>query len=139
MPPPVEGRMVVASICLDDVGEDNGAVTYYTGSHTIPPYRFSDGRLNEKRDEMPQCQEYLQREIAARGLKTDEFRGKAGDVLLWHAQLLHGGTAIRDMAKTRRSLVVHYWRVPDMAPEQVRRDEKHGAYIGRTLRGEITY
>lgn len=139
MPPPVEGCMVVASICLDDVGEDNGAVSYYVGSHKIPPYRFSDGRLNENPAEMPRCREYLEAEIARRGLKTAEFRGKAGDVLLWHAQLLHGGTPIRDMARTRRSLVVHYWRAQDLPHEAVRRDAASRAYLGHTLRGEIAY
>jgi phytanoyl-CoA hydroxylase len=113
-------------------------VAYYAGSHKIPPYRFSDGRLNEKADEMPQCRAYLEREIAERGLKVQEFRGQAGDVLLWHAQLLHGGTAIRDMSKTRRSLVVHYWRAGDLPPENVRRDGAW-AYLGHTLRGEIAY
>ena len=139
MPPPVEGRMVVASICLDDVGEDNGAVAYYVGSHRIPPYRFSDGRLNEDPAEMPRCREYLEAEIARRGLKTAEFRGRAGDVLLWHAQLLHGGTPIRDMARTRRSLVVHYWRAEDVPAASVRRDAASRAYLAHTLRGEIAY
>jgi len=139
MPPPVEGRMVVASIAIDDVDADNGPMVYYPGSHRIPPYRFSDGRLNEIREESPQCMAYLQREIASRGLKEVEFRGKSGDVLLWHAQLLHGGRPIRDMAKTRSSLVVHYWRAGDMPPQQVRVDPAAGSYLGRTLRGEIEF
>ena len=139
MPPPVEGRMVVASIAIDDVDADNGPMVYYPGSHRIPPYRFSDGRLNEIREESAQCRAYLQREIASRGLKEVEFRGKSGDVLLWHAQLLHGGRPIRDMAKTRSSLVVHYWRAGDMPPQQVRVDPAAGSYLGRTLRGEIQF
>ena len=131
--------MVVASICLDEVGDDNGAVSYYVGSHKIPPYRFSDGRLNEKPDEMPQCRAYLDAEIARRGLATAEFRGKPGDVLLWHAQLLHGGRPIRDPALTRSSLVVHYWRAQDLRPDQVRTEPGVGSYLARTLRGEITF
>jgi hypothetical protein len=51
-------------------------------------------------------------------LKETEFRGKSGDVFLWHAQLLHGGRPIRDMAKTRSSLVVHYWRAGDLPADQ---------------------
>ena len=139
MPPPVEGKMVVASICIDDVDADNGPVAYYPGSHLIPPYRFSDGRLNEKPDEVAQCKAYLEREIAARGLREEEFRGKSGDVLLWHAQLLHGGRPILDMAKTRSSLVVHYWRAQDLPAAHVRRDPSCGAYLGHTLRGEIKF
>ena len=139
MPPPVDNRMVVASICIDDVDSDNGPVAYYVGSHKIPPYRFSDGRLNEIPAESARCKEYLQREIDARGLKEEEFHGKSGDVLLWHAQLLHGGRPIKDKSRTRGSLVVHYWRRQDLPSRHVRVDGGNRAYLGHTLRGEIEY
>jgi phytanoyl-CoA hydroxylase len=139
MPPPVDNRMVVASIALDDVGADNGPLVYYPGSHKIPGYRFSTGRLNEVPAEMPQCDAYLQHEIAKRGLKVEQFGGKSGDVFLWHAQLLHGGSAIRDMSKTRATLVVHYWRAGDLPASQVRVDPASGSYLGHTLRGEIRF
>jgi phytanoyl-CoA hydroxylase len=139
MPPPVEGKMVVASIAIDDVDGDNGPVVYYPGSHLIPPYRYSDGRLIEIPAEMPQCRAYLDREIAARGLQEAEFRGRSGDVLLWHAQLLHGGRPIRDPVRTRSSLVVHYWRACDLPRSDIRVDPSAGSYLGRTLRGEIEF
>lgn len=139
MPPPVDDKMVVASIAIDDVDADNGPMAFFPGSHLIPAYRFSDGRLNEIPGESAQCRAYLQREIVARGLQEVEFRGKSGDVLLWHAQLLHGGRPIRDMTKTRSSLVVHYWRVCDLPQELVRVDPATGSYLGRTLRGEIQF
>ena len=139
MPPPVDDKMVVASICVDDVDASNGPVVYYPGSHRIPPYRFSDGRLNEIPGEMPKCRAYLDAEIAARGLAEEEFRGRSGDVLIWHAQLLHGGRPILDRARTRASLVVHYWRACDLPADQVRTDPKTGSYLGRTLRGEIRF
>jgi ectoine hydroxylase-related dioxygenase (phytanoyl-CoA dioxygenase family) len=138
MPPPVDNQMVAASIAIDDVDADNGPMAYYPGSHLIPAYRFSNGRLNEIREEMPQCRAYLEREIATRGLQEVEFRGKSGDVI-WHAQLLHAGRPIRDMTKTRSSLVVHYWRVCDLPSEQMRVDPKAGRYLGHTLRGEIKF
>jgi hypothetical protein len=139
MPPPVEGRMVVASIVIDDVDADNGPVAYYPGSHKIPPYRFSDGRLNEIPAESPRCKAYLRKEVEARGLKETEFHGRSGDVLIWHAQLLHAGRPIRDMARTRSSLVVHYWRACDLPKEHVRVDPAAGSYLGHTLRGEIQF
>ena len=139
MPPPVDDMMVAASIAIDDVDADNGPMAYYPGSHKIPPYRFSTGRLNEVPAEMPACLAYLQKEIAARGLEEVEFRGKSGDVFVWHAQLLHAGRPIRDMSKTRSSLVVHYWRAQDLPASQVRRDAASRAYLGHTLRGEIAF
>src|SRR5258708_28100660 len=101
--------------------------------------RCSGGRLIEIPAESPQCRAYLDREIAARGLKEAEFHGRSGDVLIWHAQLFHGGRAIRDMARTRSSLVVHYWRARDLPAEQVRVDPAARRYLGRTLRGEIHF
>lgn len=139
MPPPVDNRMVAAWFAADDVDADNGPLVYYPGSHRIPPYRFSDGRLIEKREERPLCDAYLDREVAARGLLPTEFHGKAGDVFIWHAQLLHGGRPIRDMTRTRKSLVVHYWRSCDVAPGDVRVDPASGRYLGYTLRGEIKF
>jgi phytanoyl-CoA hydroxylase len=139
MPPPVENRMVATWFAIDDVDADNGPLVYYPGSHRIPAYRFSDGRLNENREERPQCDAYLEREIAARGLEPAEFHGKSGDIFIWHAQLLHGGRPIRDMARTRSSLVVHYWRTCDVAPGEVRVDPASGHYLGYTLRGEIKF
>jgi phytanoyl-CoA hydroxylase len=139
MPPPVDNRMVATWFALDDVDASNGPLSYYPGSHLIPPYRFSHGRLNEIRDERAACDAYLRREIAARGLSTTEFHGKRGDVFIWHAQLLHGGRPILDMNRTRKSLVVHYWRECDVPASKVRRDPASGSYLGHTLRGEIQF
>ena len=138
MPPPVDDRMVVASIALDDVGPDNGPLVYYPGSNRIPAYRFSNGRLNIVEAEAGRCWEHLHEGIARLGLKEEEFSGRRGDVFLWHARLLHGGRPIRDMSRTRRTLVVHYWRAGDLPADAVRRDAS-GAYLGRTLRGEIAF
>jgi ectoine hydroxylase-related dioxygenase (phytanoyl-CoA dioxygenase family) len=34
---------------------------------------------------------------------------KKGDVLIWHANLVHGGAPILNPALTRKSMVVHYY------------------------------
>jgi phytanoyl-CoA hydroxylase len=138
MPPPVTDMMVAASFALEDVDEDNGPLFYYPGSHRIPGYRFSHGLLNEIPAEAPACHAYLQEEIASRGLSPVRFSGRKGDVFLWHAQLLHGGDPIRDFRRTRRSMVVHYWRADDL-PSEASRQDAYGAYLGRTLRGEISF
>ncbi len=139
MPPPVEARMVAAWFAIDDVNADNGPLAYYPGSHLIPPYRFSHGRLNEIAAEKPECRVYLDREIATRGLREVELHAKTGDVFIWHGQLLHGGRPIRDMSRTRSSMVIHYWRAGDVPPSHVRVDPEAGRYLGHTLRGEIRY
>lgn len=138
MPPPVEGKMVAAIIALDDIGPDNGPFTYYPGSHAIAPYYFSHGRLNIINAEAEKCIQYINQGIEERGLSPTTLSCKAGDVFFWHANLFHGGAPINDMSLTRRSMVVHYWRECDMRAGQVRRDGDL-AYLGHTLRGEISF
>ena len=138
MPPPVAGKMVAALIALEDIGPDNGPFTYYPGSHAIPPYRFSHGRLNIIDTESDACNAYLHRHIGERGLQPTSLTCNAGDVFLWNDNLFHGGAAITDMTRTRRSMVVHYWRKEDLDPSEIR-GEAGGYYLGRTLRGEFTF
>ena len=45
---------------------------------------------------------------AERGLKTERFMAKKGDVLIWHGDLMHGGAKIVDPSLTRKSLVAHF-------------------------------
>lgn len=113
--------MVVTSVCLEDVQPDVGPLTYVPGSHKIPPYLFSDGRLNAIDAEMEKCIHYLRTEIAQRGLSRKTFLGKKGDVFIWACQLAHGGTLIANPASTRRSLVTHYWRADDMPIHKLER------------------
>jgi phytanoyl-CoA hydroxylase len=114
MPPLVENRMLASWIAIEDADDRAGPLRYYPGSHKIAPYRFSDGRLNANLDEMPDFDEYIDKQLADAGLDWTTFPARAGDVFVWHAQLYHGGAPIEDMALTRRSLVTHYFRVEDM-------------------------
>lgn len=138
MPPPVDDRMVAVNMALEDVDDDNGPFIYYPGSNNIPAYRFSNGKLNFIDAEAQGFNDYIGPEIEKRQLKPQHFKCKAGDVFIWHAQLYHGGSPIKDMKRTRKSMVIHYWRAQDLPPENVRRDE-YGAYLGHTLRGEIRF
>src|SRR6185295_9019886 len=119
MPPPVANKLVVTSICLEDWHSDTGPLSYYPGSHLIPPHVFSHGGLHAVDAEMPFAKAYIEGELRKRGLKAEEFVGKAGDVFIWHAQLYHGGRAIANRNLTRRSLVTHYWRAKDLDPNRV--------------------
>ena len=110
MPGPCTDGLVVTSICLEDVHPDAGPLTYYPGSHQIPPYRFSHGGIHAVPAEMDAATEYAHEQLRARSLSAEEFYGHKGDVFIWHEQLYHGGRPIRNAALTRKSLVTHYWR-----------------------------
>ena len=117
MPPLSENRMAVLWFALEDIEQGSGELQYYPRSHTIPPYRFSHGEIWALNDEMPAFDEYIDKQLADRGLTPQRFRGAMGDVFIWHAQLYHGGSAIEVPGSTRRSMVAHYWRVEDVPPE----------------------
>jgi ectoine hydroxylase-related dioxygenase (phytanoyl-CoA dioxygenase family) len=119
MPPLVENRMLATWIALETADPAAGPLRYYPGSHRIPAYRFSDGRLNASPAEMPAFYDYIGPQLEAHRLTETTFAAEAGDVFIWHAQLFHGGSAITDHARTRRSLVTHYFRAEDMDPGAV--------------------
>ena len=117
MPPPANGKLIVTSICLEDVHPDAGPVRYVPGSHSIPPY-FNTGGTRHARNniELAEATAHTQRHIDELGLQTETFLGRRGDVLIWHEQLYHGGSPIIDRDRTRRSLVTHYWRTAELDP-----------------------
>jgi ectoine hydroxylase-related dioxygenase (phytanoyl-CoA dioxygenase family) len=128
MPPPESNRMAVSFIALDPIDESNGPLMYWPASHKIPPYLFSDGRINVNNSELQACYDYVDTSVAERGLSRSLLSAEPGDVFIWHAQLLHGGAPIADFARTRRSVVTHYW-----TNEAVRRSgwttlPSHGGY-----------
>ena len=119
MPPVIENKLAVSSICLEEVRPDAGPLVYYPGTHKIAPYRFSHGGIHAIEEEMPACRAYVEEQLKAAHAERKEFLGQAGDVFLWHGQLLHGGTGIKDPSRTRKTLVTHYWRAQDVEPERV--------------------
>ncbi len=133
MPPRVENKLVVSWIALDEIDLSNGPVQLYPGSHLIPPYRFSNGDIRAVSAEMSAFNAYIESELDARGIEPVAFTAQPGDVLIWHAQLLHGGTPITDPEKTRRSLVTHYFRRQDYWHHfwRLRKEHKQGYYLHR--------
>ncbi|GEP12646.1 hypothetical protein MMMDOFMJ_4617 [Methylobacterium gnaphalii] len=128
MPPRVKDKMLATSICLDVHHDDNGPVFYYPGSHKIPPFVFPHGGIAKLDADLAPAVQYATE--TSRDLKKELFRGKPGDVLIWHGQLLHGGSAINSMQDTRRSLVSHYLRVKDV-PVSARVKKEEGMVLKR--------
>jgi ectoine hydroxylase-related dioxygenase (phytanoyl-CoA dioxygenase family) len=117
MAPRTKDKMVVAWMALEDSRPRSGALRYYPKSHLIAPYVYSHGGIAAVNSEMPEFDEYIDRELRERGLESTEFYPHLGDVFFWHGQLYHGGSPIEDRSTTRRSMVTHFWRVQDTPPE----------------------
>lgn len=111
---PVSDRGLVATwMALEDSVPAAGPLRYYPGSNHIEPYRFSTGSLHVVAEEMPRWSDYMASEVERGGLEEQRFMARRGDLFIWHALLLHGGSAIDDPSLTRQSLVTHYWRQTD--------------------------
>ena len=123
MPSPTRNKMAASWIALDRVTETNGPLYYYPKSHLIEPYRFSHGGINAVFSEVKTtAQDHIDRIIREHGLVKEFFLPKPGDILIWHAQLLHGGSPIINPAERRRSIVTHYWTDVDYPDAEQRID-----------------
>jgi hypothetical protein len=106
-------QLAAAWIALEDVTPGSGELMYYRGSHRLPEYAFGGERKHwdRERDGEGPHQEWataLEANAQAMGLEREVFLPAKGDVLIWAADLAHGGSPVEDGARTRKSLVGHY-------------------------------
>jgi hypothetical protein len=113
MTPKTPHRLLAVWIALEDVHPDSGPLSYYPGSHRIPLYTFNDGTHHATRGEIVDWFDYIDVQMRLRGLRERRFLARKGDVFIWHADLVHGGSPIVDEGRTRGSLVCHYFGESD--------------------------
>jgi phytanoyl-CoA hydroxylase len=104
--------MVGVWIALEDVQAGSGELRYVPGSHRLAPYEFGPGRrhFDSSIDPASLHEAYyplITQRCADAGLPEQRFLARKGDVLIWSADLVHGGSPITDATLTRRSLVAH--------------------------------
>lgn len=97
-------------IALEDVTLDAGPLLYYTGSHKLPIYDSRQVGFTPSDETQQTVYEPMWNKlIEANGLNKKVFTAKAGDALIWTANLLHGGEPIIRPDATRWSQVTHYF------------------------------
>ena len=107
-------KLVASWIALQDVEPGSGELIYYVGGHRLPDYPYAGGTSKHWNPESDGHTvhdghlRYLGDQASARQLPLGRFLPRKGDVLFWHADLPHGGSAIIDAGSPRRSLVTHY-------------------------------
>lgn len=52
-------------------------------------------------------------QVERRDLAAERFLARRSDLFIWHALLLHGGSAIESPELTPQSLVTHHWTRAD--------------------------
>jgi len=110
------GYLLAVWIALEDIDADNGPLYYYPGSHRLPYVMNRD--FNHGGTRWLLGKEYKDRYakkiasvLAEHQFEKKLFTAKKGDVLIWHANLLHGGEKVKDPNRTRISMVLHYFGI----------------------------
>lgn len=102
------GSMCGVWVALETVGESQGPLRFYPGSHTIDVFRPRDHELGNP-DQYSNYERRVEGLLESAGSPSETFVGSPGDVIVWHADLLHGGAPIGDATLTRHSQVTHYF------------------------------
>lgn len=124
-PPHVNGWYAAVWMAVGDIDPDSGPFQYVPGSHRWPVLRRDRVQLFIPPDrryhhDWPRfteqfLSEILEKEIAERGGRIESFVGEKGDILIWHARLMHRGTVAKVPGRQRRSFIAHYTGVDHWA------------------------
>ncbi|HWF07100.1 MAG TPA: phytanoyl-CoA dioxygenase family protein [Bryobacteraceae bacterium] len=132
------GYLTAAWIAFEDIDPDCGPLVYYPGSHKLP-YLFSKevGISEEdfrKEGYAPYHARYEPRirEMVAE-MTPSYFHARKGDVLIWHANLVHGGSARRNMALSRKSVVCHFYVKNAFVYHDLAAAQSKQQYVGTCL------
>jgi len=109
-----ERFMCAVWVALEDTDENNGPLIYFPRSHKWPILTNAHFGV----DAAPTSDAYAHHAffvkawaalMKADGASRERFYAKAGQALIWTANLLHGGDVVKDPARTRYSQVTHYY------------------------------
>ena len=108
------GFMCGLWIPLADVEPESGPLLYYPGSHRLPYLSAASlGLTPEQVAAEPHPQRFFEpswrESIERHDLQPEFFLPRRGEALIWHANLLHGGSPVLNRQSRRWSQVVHYF------------------------------
>ena len=100
-------------VALEDADEDAGPLFYYPGSHRWPSYgnehtgvSLATDRFDAAVMKFVRLHETMPRSA---GVEAQTFVARKGQALIWASNLLHGGAARKNPARSRWSQVTHYF------------------------------
>mmetsp|Transcript_41629 Transcript_41629/g.61082 ORF Transcript_41629/g.61082 Transcript_41629/m.61082 type:complete len:452 (+) Transcript_41629:114-1469(+) len=104
--------MSAAWTALMDIHPDAGPVFYYENSHKLPPFNMQDFGLDDRTKHSLNYAKY--QDIMTATMKQQDYKYgeaviKKGEVLIWSANLVHGGPLAKDPSLLRLSQVTHYF------------------------------
>ena len=118
------GGLLGVWIALEDITEENGPVHYYPGSHKLPYFLNKDfdnegtsWSLGTKA--YSDYEKMISTKVTEAKIEKQLFTAKKGDILIWHANLLHGGEAHLNKSLTRKSMVLHFFEADAICYHEV--------------------
>ncbi len=103
-------KFAAAWLALEDIQPGSGELEYIPGSHKMEETLFNEKSkwFVPNTSEAENYSQNLYKKAEKLGLKSEFFLPKKGDVLIWSADLAHGGAQDADRSKTRWSIVSHF-------------------------------
>ncbi|MGL6077005.1 MAG: phytanoyl-CoA dioxygenase family protein [Fimbriiglobus sp.] len=96
-------------LALEDIDMQNGPLVYYPESHKLPMVMMEDVAPGPGPQHYPLYEAHIEKVVQDLKLEPHYAALKKGQVLIWAANLLHGGSVHRDKGRTRQSQVTHYY------------------------------
>jgi hypothetical protein len=114
------GLMCGIWIAIEDVVPGAGELIFFPGSHTLPAILCSTHQVPKVDSEDGDYSKFssiftpLVNELLSSrpNLESKQFIAKAGDVLIWQENLIHGGAPRTIQDQTRMSMVIHAFGEP---------------------------
>jgi len=101
-------------IALEDIHPDSGPLVVIPKSHNLDIVDLDTLNLNvpknnkHLKENYTIYEDYIDNLVDESGLERMPVHLKKGQCLIWHANLIHGGSPIKNSKLSRRSLVTHY-------------------------------
>ncbi|MCK8490551.1 phytanoyl-CoA dioxygenase family protein [Spirosoma sp. RP8] len=98
-------------IAMEDTNAENGPLFYYPRSHRQQMMNYFDIGLQADGNylEYPKYEDFMEQFMVTQQFEKHEIHMQKGDVLIWSANLVHGGMPIKGGNATRWSQVTHYF------------------------------
>lgn len=110
------GYLLAAWVAFEDIDADSGPLVYYPGSHRLPYVFSKDVGITEEAFRREgyasyhaKYEPFIRGLVERHELRAHHFHARKGDVLIWHANLIHGGSGRRNLELSRRAVVCHFY------------------------------
>jgi len=134
------GYLIAAWVAFEDIHPDSGPLVYYPGSHRLPYVFSKDVGITEEAFQKEgygpyhaKYEPYIRTLVEQHSLEPHYFHARKGDVLVWHANLIHGGSPRTNLALSRPSLVCHYFAKNAFVYHDLAASRSKQQYLGTCL------